>query len=247
MKALLEWQLEMGASEAICDTPIDRYSLAEKAPKMAAKKVQPVAKAPEIDRVAMAQQAANSATDLTELNAALTNFGLCDLKKGARNTLFCNGNSAAHIMIVSDPPSRDEDIQGKSFVGVAGNLLDKMLAAIGLSRDATDAAKAVYITSAVPWRTPQNREPTADEMAMLAPFLHRHIQLAAPKILIAMGNTPCQMLLGRRGITRMRGQWGNAQNLPVMPMVHPEYLLRNPTAKREAWMDLLEIKSKHKQ
>jgi DNA polymerase len=119
-----------------------------------------------------------------------------------------------------------------------------MLAAIELSRVSPDTQSAVYITNVLPWRPPQNREPTPVELAMLTPFLERHIELADPDVLILMGNTPCAALLGKRGIMRMRGTWVEALGKPAMPMTHPAYLLRNPAAKREAWADLLEIRAR---
>ncbi len=250
MRALLEWQVEMGATEAILDTPVDRYALADEVPKAAKRTPNAppgpvvVTPAPNIDAVAAAREVAGAATDLAGLHTAMAAFELCELKKGARNTVFADGNSNAQVMIIGEAPGRDEDIQGKPFVGRAGQLLDKMLAAIGLARNAEKAESSVYISNVLPWRPPQNREPTPAEMAMLVPFLERHIELAAPKILVAMGNTPCQALLGRRGITRLRGNWTQVHDLPVMAMFHPAYLLRNPAAKREAWADLLEIKAK---
>jgi DNA polymerase len=128
-------------------------------------------------------------------------------------------------------------------VGRAGQLLDRMFAAIGLMRGATDPALALYITNVMVWRPPQNRDPTPDEVAMLLPFLQRHIALADPEVIVVMGNTPLSALLGQKGITRLRGQWAEALGKPVLPMVHPAYLLRNPAAKREAWADLLSLKA----
>ena len=104
----------------------------------------------------------------------------------------------------------------------------------------------VYITNVLPWRPPSNRTPTPDEIAMMLPFLERHVALADPDVLVLMGNTPCQAMLGRAGITRIRGQWMEAVNRPVMPMFHPAYLLRQPGAKRDAWADLLALQSKLK-
>lgn len=250
--AALDWQLDMGVTEAIGDAPVDRYALAAEPVKTAPKPgpvpdVTPRAQPPQpatVDAVAVARAAAAGASDLTALNTALQDFAHCDLKKGARNTVFADGRAGAPVMIIGEAPGRDEDIQGKPFVGRAGQLLDRMLAAIGLSRDAQNPGEAVYITNVLPWRPPQNREPTPQEMAMMVPFLERHIDLAAPKILVLMGNTPCQALLGRRGITRMRGTWTTALSLPVMPMTHPAYLLRTPAAKRDAWADLLAIKAR---
>ncbi len=171
-------------------------------------------------------------------------YELCELKRGAKNTVFADGNPSARIMVIGEAPGRDEDIQGKPFVGRAGQLLDRMFAAIGLARDATAAENAIYITNILPWRPPQNREPTAEEIAMLLPFLQRHVELADPQLLVLMGNVSCQALLGRKGITRMRGKWETALNLPALPMFHPAYLLRNPHAKREAWHDLLMLQSR---
>lgn len=248
----LRWQVEMGADEAISDAPVDRFALPAKALPAKAPVRKPETRAaparPEppaaADPVAVARAAAAGAGDLAALKAALEAFDLCDLKKGARHTVFADGDPAARVMVVGEAPGRDEDREGRPFVGRAGKLLDRMLAAIGLARDAPDAEHAVYITNVLPWRPPQNREPTPAEIAMLVPFLERHIELVAPEILIAMGNTPCQALLGRRGITRLRGTWADWHGLAVMPMFHPAYLLRNPAAKREAWADLLEIQAR---
>jgi DNA polymerase len=245
--AALDMQIDLGADEAILDAPVDRYALAEKQPKPAAKTeapsaaepVKPAEKPIQTDAIADARKAAASASDLDALKSALAAYPHCDLKNGARNLVFSDGIAAAPVMIVGEAPGRDEDREGRPFVGRAGQLLDRMLAAIDLSRD-----KDVYITNVLPWRPPQNRDPKPDEIAMMQPFLNRHIELASPKVLIIMGNISCQALLGKRGITRLRGHWESVENLPSMPMFHPAYLLRNPSAKREAWADLLDIKAK---
>lgn len=249
--ALLEWQVELGATEAICDAPVNRYELPDTQPK--ARVAEPVsvpapdppsAVAAVVDPVAVARDAVAMASDLDGLSAAMAAYELCELKRGAKNTVFADGNPSARIMVIGEAPGRDEDIQGKPFVGRAGQLLDRMFAAIGLARDATAAENAIYITNILPWRPPQNREPTAEEIAMLLPFLQRHVELADPQLLVLMGNVSCQALLGRKGITRMRGKWETALNLPALPMFHPAYLLRNPHAKREAWHDLLMLQSR---
>ena len=147
-------------------------------------------------------------------------------------------------MLVGEAPGRDEDIQGKPFVGRAGQLLDTMFAAIGMGRASPDPDHAIYITNVLPWRPPQNRDPKPEEIAMMLPFVERHIELAAPDLLVLIGNHACQALLGRRGITKLRGQWTEAAGRPALPMLHPAYLLRNPAAKREAWADLLELQAK---
>ncbi|MCL4676881.1 MAG: uracil-DNA glycosylase, partial [Pararhodobacter sp.] len=178
------------------------------------------------------------------LAAALQDFAHCELRRGARNCVFADGNPDARLMIIGEGPGADEDRQGRPFVGKAGQLLDQMFAAIGLSRTSPDPAASFYVTNTVPWRPPANREPTAEELAMLRPFLLRHIELAAPAVLVLVGNVACDALLGQRGILRLRGTWAQAQGLPALPMTHPAYLLRNPEAKREAWADLLAIKAR---
>jgi len=251
--ALLDWHIEMGADEAICDEPINRLAVVEDAtesepePAPAAKvEAAPAQPAPSVKSAAIdvAMTAAAASTSLDSLQQNMAQFDHCDLKRGAKSLVFSDGNPDADVMIIGEAPGRDEDIQGKPFVGRAGQLLDKMLQAIGLSRAAEDASQAVYITNVLPWRPPQNREPTPEETAMLLPFLKRHIELANPKVLVLMGNSSCNALLGRRGITRLRGTWVEAEDRPVLPMFHPAYLLRNPLAKREAWHDLLMLQAK---
>jgi uracil-DNA glycosylase len=258
-RALLEWHIELGADECIQDSPVNRYELPDAAPvslrkaavapsvagAMPATPVRPQIIAPvQVDAVAEAQHAAGLATDLAGLRAAMEGFAHCDLKRGARNFVFADGKPGARVMIVGEAPGRDEDLAGRPFVGAAGQLLDRMLAAIGLARDADDPGRAVYVTNALPWRPPQNRDPDAAEIAMMRPFLERHVALARPELLIVMGNHPCEALLHRKGIMRLRGTWAEAVGLPVMPMAHPEYLLRTPAAKREAWADLLEVQAR---
>lgn len=248
--AALQWHIELGATEALADAPINRYEIAkEAAAKQATTKHQAEAgqAAPtqsDTDPIAEAERLAKDAQDLPGLQAALAGFDHCDLKRGARNLVFSDGNPAAHVMIIGEAPGRDEDREGRPFVGRAGQLLDRMLDAIGLDRRADDAKSAVYITNVLPWRPPQNRDPKPDEIAMLMPFVRRHVELAQPKVVVLMGNISCQAVLARRGITRLRGQWTTGFDLPILPMFHPAYLLRQPHAKREAWADLLSLKSK---
>ena len=244
--AALEWQIELGADEAIGDVPVDRFALGDVKP--AVKTPRPAASTPaselDVDAVEIAKVVATNANSIDELAEAIENFPHCELKKGARNTVVFDGNPAARVMIIGEAPGRDEDIQGKPFVGRAGQLLDKMLAAIELDRSSPDAENAAYITNILPWRPPQNRDPEPAEIAMMMPFVEHHVALADPDDLILMGNISCQGVLGRRGITRLRGNWTTAFGKPVLPMFHPAYLLRNPAAKREAWADLLSLKAK---
>ena len=244
-RALLEWQLELGADEAIQDTPVNRYALdAAPARPPAAPAVTPAAAPAEMDAVAVAAAAARAAASLDDLAAALQGFELCDLKKGAKNLVFSDGSPGARVMVIGEGPGRQEDDGGRPFIGQAGQLLDRMLAAIGLDRRASDPARGVYITNVVPWRPPANRAPDPDEIAVMLPFLERHIALANPDVIILMGNTPCQALLGEAGITRLRGTWAEVLARPALPMFHPAYLLRQPAAKRDAWADLLALKHK---
>lgn len=238
----LAWQIELGADTCISDAPINRYEVPAKVEKPAAPVAEVPSKAPDVgavDVVAAARAAADAAQDLEQLRAALAAYPHCDLKLGARNLVFSDGVPGARVMIVGEAPGRDEDREGRPFVGRAGQLLDKMLVAIDLSR-----ASSVYITNVLPWRPPQNRDPKPEEIAMMAPFLERHIALAAPDVLVVVGNHACQALLGKRGITRLRGDWTEAHGRTALPMFHPAYLLRNPAAKREAWADLLSLKAR---
>ncbi|MFM2042879.1 MAG: hypothetical protein RLY86_1455 [Pseudomonadota bacterium] len=196
-----------------------------------------------------ARAAAAAAGSLEALRAALAGFEGCALKHTAMNLVFADGNPKARIMLVGEAPGEQEDRQGKPFVGPAGHLLDRMLAAIDLDRGAEDAGRAVYITNVLPWRPPGNRSPTDGEVAACLPFVQRHIELVAPDILVFLGGISAKSLLARsEGITRLRGRWfeyrtpGLPKPLPALPMLHPAYLLRNPVAKREAWKDLLALK-----
>jgi len=239
--AALSWQLEAGVDEAILDTPQDRFAENVKKPAAAAKPEGAVAGPVETPTAALAAQA----QDLDALRATMAAFEGCALKKGAKNLVFADGLPQAHVMIVGEAPGRDEDAQGKPFVGRSGQLLDKMFAAIGLNRTAEDPATAIYITNTLPWRPPQNRDPSTEELAMMFPFLLRHIQLAQPRVLVAMGNPANRALLQTTtGITRLRGQWQEFDGIPLLPMFHPAALLRDPLKKREAWADLLALRAR---
>ena len=251
--ALLQWQAEMGADEPCLDAAIDRYDLPDRAEiatasRTAAKPAAQTAAAPLRDEAedltARAETIAGAAASLTALAEAQEAFDGIELRKGARNFCFADGNPAARVMIVGEAPGRDEDEQGKPFVGRAGQLLDRMFDAIGLSRTAVDAEKALYITNVLPWRPPGNRRPEPAEIAMMLPFLRRHVELAQPDLLVLMGNTPCAALLNQQGILKLRGTWATAFGRPALPMTHPAYLLRTPLAKREAWADLLSLSAR---
>ncbi len=250
--ALLEWQVELGVDEAICEAPVNRYELPSKPPgsRTAARNARPAAPEPAqtaepaVDPVQEARRIVKGTDTLGSLSEAVAAFPHCELRQGARNTVFSDGNPAARVMVIGEAPGRDEDLQGKPFVGRAGQLLDRMFEAIGMGRTETDPDQALYITNILPWRPPRNRDPQPDEMGMMLPFIHRHIELAEPEIVVLMGNISCQALLSRRGITRLRGNWADVLGRPALPMFHPAYLLRNPRAKREAWSDLLTLQAR---
>ncbi len=258
---LLEWQLELGVDEVIGEAPVNRYDLPATSP--AFRKISPgtantshgarpgtsdtASKASlTVDPARQAQGIAAEIDSLDSLREAVAAFPYCELRQGARTTVFADGNPEARVMVIGEAPGRDEDLQGKPFVGRAGQLLDLMFDAIGIHRAETDRDRALYITNILPWRPPRNRDPKPEEIGMMLPFVHRHIELAKPEILVLMGNISCQALLGRRGITKLRGNWTNVLGHPALPMFHPAYLLRNPRAKREAWSDLLTLQSRLK-
>lgn len=253
--AALEWMVELGVSEAVAETPLDCYALPERMPVPEVAAPAPVAvaaeapalfRAPEAvhDPVTVARVAAAGAASLEALREAITAYDLCDLKKGAKSTVFADGNPKARVMIIGEAPGRDEDMQGKPFVGRAGQLLDRMFAAVNLSRSAPDPEAAFYITNVLPWRPPGNRDPEPAEIAQMLPFLARHVALVDPDVIVLMGNAACAAALNQRGILRLRGHWAEAFGRPALPMTHPAYLLRQPHAKREAWADLLSLRAR---
>lgn len=244
-KALLDWQVEMGADEAIGDTPVNRYELETAKPVVKPAAVAPLAPVPdaEVDQVQAARAAAMAAQDLAGLQAAMAAYEGCALKAAARNLVFSDGVAGAPVMIITDAPDRDDDRAGQLFSGRTGALFDKMIAAIGLARTG-DAP--VYMAPVIPWNPPQNSDPKPEDVAMMLPFLERHIALAAPKVLVLMGNGPCHALIKKSGMTRLRGGWTEAASLPALPMFAPTYLLQNGAAKRDTWADLLSLKSRLK-
>lgn len=184
---------------------------------------------------------AAGAQTLDALRAVMEAYEGCTLKKRATQLVFADGNPKAEVMLVGEGPGEQEDLSGKPFVGRAGQLLDRMLAAIGLDRS------KVYIANMVPWRPPGNRDPSPEELALCTPFLLRQVELVAPKFLVTLGNVPTKALFETsNGITRMRGQWRDLTigNHPVKALatLHPAYLLRTPASKALAWQDMLSLK-----
>ncbi|HXE17329.1 MAG TPA: uracil-DNA glycosylase [Stellaceae bacterium] len=256
--ALLRWYVEMGADESTGWEPQDRLApkpaaarpVSTAAPVPATPAPEPVpasARAATPDAVvSLTGHPAEAATTLDELAAAVAAFDGCALKRTATNTVFADGVRGAPLMIVGEAPGADEDRIGKPFVGRSGQLLDRMLAAIGFSRQTN-----TYITNIVFWRPPGNRKPTGDEIAACLPFVWRHIALARPRVVLLSGGTATSAILDRgEGITRLRGRWfdlavpGLDQSVPAIASYHPSFLLRTPARKSEAWRDLLAIQAK---
>jgi DNA polymerase len=245
--ATLAWLVEAGADEAIGEAPVNR--LAEKATPVAqfappasrpqaaaAPAVKPFASG--VDPIGDAMAAAAAAKSLGELKAAMEAFEGSALKRAATNTVFADGTPSGRVMFIGEAPGRDEDRIGKPFVGRAGQLLDKMMASIDLDR-----TRNCYITNVINWRPPENRDPSPEEAAICLPFLRRHIELANPGLIVLLGAVAARHVMGiTDGIMKTRGRWleyrvGNAM-VPVMPTLHPAYLLRQPAHKKLAWRDL---------
>ena len=190
--------------------------------------------------VMAAREAARNAASLDELRAILDKFEGCSLKGSASRLVFADGTPGSRLMLVGEAPGAEEDKQGLPFVGRSGQLLDRMLAAIGLDRT------KVYIANIVPWRPPGNRTPTPVETQICLPFIQRQIELCNPEVLVTIGQPSSGALLGIQGIMKNRGRWFpysmGSREIRAMPMLHPAYLLRSPIGKRLAWRDLLAIK-----
>lgn len=250
----LRLQIEWGADEALAELPLDRLAAPQpRAPAppapasrpaaapMRAAPVQPaILPVPGMAQAERARDIAAACNSLDELRAALAAFDGCPLSATATNLVFNDGNPETDLMLIGEGPGADEDRAGKPFVGKSGQLLDRMLASIGLDRT------KCLITNVVFWRPPGNRTPTDAEVQSCLPFLHRQIALVRPKRLVLVGGLSAKVLTGNpAGILRSRGKWVQVQvpgleaPLPALPTLHPAYLLRTPGAKREAWADLV--------
>ena len=258
-RQLLDFYLEAGADALVGEEAVDRFAAADdptparvtRTPLPAAATadgVRPLSAtqqaAPQAtdEAILAAREAARSASSLDELRAVLEKFEGCALKGSATRLVFADGNPNAKVMLIGDAPGSDDDIEGLPFVGRAGRLLDRMLAAIGLDRT------SVYLANVVPWRPPGNRTPTPQETQICLPFVLRQIELANPDILICLGQLSAQALLGTKdSISKSRGRWftftiGEKREIRAMPIFHPDFLLLSPLQKRIAWRDLLSIK-----
>lgn len=253
-RAVLRWYADMGVNEATATSPADYYrwsALTAAAPRpdaAAAPRVfrpDPDASAMSADEaISAAEKAARACKSFEELEAAVAAFDGCPLKAGATNTVFADGVANADLLVIGEAPGRDEDRIGKPFVGRAGQLLDRMLAAIGRSRDAN-----VLISNVIYWRPPGNRTPSPIETAICRPFVDRLIELTAPKAVALAGGAPLQAMIGVTGIMRARGRWrtletASGARFAALPMFHPAFLLRQPANKRLAWADLQALDEK---
>lgn len=204
--------------------------------------------------LAEATRLANEANTLEDLANAIKSFDGLAVKTHANQMVFADGNPKAEIMVIGEAPGGDEDRMGKPFVGKAGQLLDRMFASIGLKRDAEDTKNAIYVSNILNWRPPGNRTPTPQEIEISLPFIEKHIDLIAPKIIVLMGSVPSKALLNKNeGITKIRGKWHTYQSvtegfktksnsIQAIASFHPAYLLRQPLKKKESWQDLRAIR-----
>ncbi|GGD93186.1 uracil-DNA glycosylase [Aureimonas endophytica] len=265
--ALLDWYALAGIDTILGEAPRDRFAetaalqaaRARPAPPppapppeepppraSAAAAARPAVAVPDDVAVAQARDIAARAQSLDALRAGLMTFQGCNLRLTAKNTVFGDGDPAARVMLIGEAPGREEDIAGVPFVGRSGQLLNRMLAAIGIARE------TMWITNTVPWRPPGNRPPTPAETEICLPFVARQIELVRPKLLICLGSPATKAILrNEEGILRLRGKWlsyaygpQDAETLPAIPMLHPAYLLRQPAQKKLAWRDLLAVRAK---
>ncbi|MEX1061097.1 MAG: uracil-DNA glycosylase [Methyloceanibacter sp.] len=242
-QALLAWYAAMGVDEAIGEAPVDCFAApaAGPSPPRTEPRPRPAAARPPAAASREGIMSIGQAATLAELEALVAGFEGCPLKRTAKSLCFARGREDARIMLIGEAPGRDEDLKGKPFVGRAGQLLDRMLAAIGLTEE------HVYITNTVYWRPPGNRTPTPEEVEACAPFLARQIELLSPDVLVLLGGAAAKNILGMaEGIMRLRGKWLSyacaGRDIATLPTLHPAYLLRNPEHKRLAWRDLLMVK-----
>jgi DNA polymerase len=261
--ATLKWQTEIGHEEVISESPVNHIQQPAEAyttiPTERVQSAHPITAditfsppsqpgltaglAPLTSGLRTSQDLASNAQTLEELKTAIETFEGCSLKLTALHTVFSDGNPQADIMLIGEAPGADEDRLGKPFVGLSGQLLDRMLCAIGLDRS------KVYISNILPWRPPGNRQPTTEEISLCLPFVKRHIGLVHPRVLVLVGGVAAKALLNsQEGIMKLRGKWHHYIDpslptpIPALAIYHPAFLLRSPGQKRYAWQDLLKLK-----
>ncbi len=247
LKALTEWWEAMGVA-------VDADALKPPPPKAAEYQAAPASREPKARAprtgdaaawVARAGAAAASVNTLADLKASIEAFDGSPLKQGTENTVVFDGVPGAALMVIGEGPGAEEDRTGLPFVGRAGQLLDRMLAAIGRKR-----SENAFITNVNYWRPPGNRNPEADELAICRPFVDRMIEIGQPKLIIAAGGVPAVSLLDSKdGIMKLRGReftyrTPGGYTCPLIPILHPAYLVRRPQDKSRAWRDLLVIEKR---
>ena len=248
LASIMDWWADVGVDVPEIAPMRAKARPAKARNNAAAPKNKSVAKAPAAPQVDTprpikdAAPIAAKAKTLGELKTAMDSYEAGALSDHARQCVFARGNPESGLMLIGEAPGREEDRAGKPFIGPAGQLLDKMLASIGLSED------EFYITNIVNWRPPKKRNPTQDEIEMCRPFLNRHIELAAPKLIVLIGGVSLSAMTGETGIVKKRGQWQelqiNGTSYPALPIYHPAFLLRQPLLKKDAWRDLLSLREK---
>lgn len=272
MIAALQWYADHGVIDALEDAPVDRTILIEPAPTIEmsaqtqssqtpATSQQPItAQAPQTtflgksDAYDEALKVATQADTLEELKAAILNFDGIAIKKTATNMVFADGNPKADIMVIGEAPGADEDRTGTPFMGMSGQLLDRIFACIGIDRTAQEPEKSIYISNILNWRPPGNRAPTTAEIEISLPFIEKHIQLIKPKIIILSGGVAAKALLDSTlSISRLRKKWHDytpvtkevgAHKAMALTTYHPSYLLHTPLQKKAAWADMLSLQAK---
>jgi len=264
----LEWHIDVGATEALSDEPFVPH-LKPVIPELeTVKSIEPQLSSNHVAEPLLgtaqakdeALRLAKQAQNLSELESVVADFDGLSLKATATNIVFSDGNPEAPIMLIGEAPGADEDRQGKPFVGDSGQLLDKILASIGLDRESEVAENAVYISNILNWRPPGNRNPTEGEVQISLPFIEKHIALIKPKLLLLVGGMACNALLGsKQSISKSRGQFHDyvpqtegllpsaPEPIPALATYHPSYLLRTPAQKRLVWHDMLKFQSKREE
>lgn len=242
LKALLDWWEEAGVNVPDMPPAKPKPRASQSIAPQTAALQQAAPSAPPAAPSPAASALAQSAKTLAELKTAMEGFDAGALSDGATQCVFSRGNPESDIMVIGEAPGRDEDIQGKPFVGRSGQLLDKMFASIGLSED------DFYITNVINWRPPNNRNPKPEEIALCRPFLDRHIELMNPKVMVIVGGVSLTAMTGLTGIMKNRGQWQTltigGRDIPALPIYHPAFLLRQPAMKKHAWRDLLSLRAR---
>lgn len=247
-KSLLNFYIKSGVISIVSDEPVNHLDQKKQQPNsdqqaMPLKKTSSAYISPKVENAY--NHPANAAQSIDELKSIMEAFDGCDLKKMATNMVFSDGNPKADIMFVGEAPGADEDLKGLPFVGQSGQLLDKIMASIGLNRS------NVYISNIIPWRPPGNRPPTSQEIAICQPFIEKHIELINPKLLVLVGGVAAKTILNTvEGIMKIRGRWFSyetkaGKSIPVMATYHPAFLLRSPGQKAMSWLDMLILQQQY--